>query len=90
MKKIMRRLVILFDHNFKNMFLIYIMRKVSLYFILYNGALSLKISKMALNSFCDKTLHFEICMTGKNTTIMCHLKVQSGGGGGSKDQLKYD
>ena len=34
------------------------MRKVSLeryYFVLYNGALTLKISKMALNSFCNKT-----------------------------------
>ena len=36
------------------------MKKVSLeryYFVLYNGALTLKISKMALNPFCDKTLH---------------------------------
>ena len=36
------------------------MRKVSLeryYFVLYDGALTLKMSKMALNSFCDKTLH---------------------------------
>ena len=48
-----------FDHNFKNIPL-YIMRKVSLeryYFVLYDGALTLKMSKMALNSFCDKTLH---------------------------------
>ena len=48
-----------FDPNFKNIPL-YIMRKVSLeryYFILYDGALTLKMSKMALNSFCDKTLH---------------------------------
>ena len=47
------------DHNFKNIPL-YIMRKVSLeryYLVLYDGALTLKISKMALNSFCDKTLH---------------------------------
>ena len=51
-----------FDHNFKNIAL-YIMRKVSLeryYFVLYDGALTLKISKMALNSFCDKTLHIII------------------------------
>ena len=36
------------------------MRMVSLeryYFVLYDGALNLKISKMALHSFCDKTLH---------------------------------
>ena len=47
-----------FDHNFRNISL-HIMRKVSLeryYFVLYNGALTLKISKMALNPFCDKTL----------------------------------
>ena len=37
------------------------MRKVSLeryYFVLYDGAVTLKMSKMALNSFCDKTLHY--------------------------------
>ena len=48
-----------FDHNFKNIPL-YIMRKVSLeryYFVLYDGALTWRMSKMALNSFCDKTLH---------------------------------
>ena len=48
-----------FDHNFKNIPL-YIMRKVSLewyYFVLYECALTSKISKMALKSFCDKTLH---------------------------------
>ena len=48
-----------FDHNFKNIPL-YIMSNVSLeryYFVLYDGALTLKISKMALNAFCDKTLH---------------------------------
>ena len=36
------------------------MRKVSLeryYFVLYDGVLTLKVSKMALNSLCDKTLH---------------------------------
>ena len=48
-----------FDHNFKNIPL-YIMSNVSLeryYFVLYDGALTLKMSKMALNAFCDKTLH---------------------------------
>ena len=48
-----------FDHNFKNIPL-YIMSNVSLeryYFVLYDGALTSKISKMALNTFCDKTLH---------------------------------
>ena len=48
-----------FDHNFKNIPL-YIMRKVSLekyYFVLYDCALTSKMSKMALKSFCDKTLH---------------------------------
>ena len=45
-----------FDQNFKNIPL-YIMRKVSLkryYFVLYDGALTLKMSRMALNPFCDK------------------------------------
>ena len=48
-----------FDHNFKNIPL-YIMSNVSLeryYFVLYDGALTLKMSKMPLNAFCDKTLH---------------------------------
>ena len=48
-----------FDHDFKNIPL-YIMRNISLeryYFVLYDGALTLKMSKMALNPFCDKTLH---------------------------------
>ena len=51
-----------FDHNFKNIPL-YIMSNVSLeryYFVLYDGALTLKMSKMALNVFCDKTLHIYI------------------------------
>ena len=45
-----------FDHNFKNIPL-YIMSNVSLeryYFVSYDGALTLKMSKMALNAFCDK------------------------------------
>ena len=48
-----------FDHNFKNIPL-YIMRKVSLernYFVLYDGALTVQISKMAFNLFCNETLH---------------------------------
>ena len=51
-----------FVHNFKNI-LLYIMRKVSLeryYFVLYDCALTSKISKMALKSFCDKTLQLYI------------------------------
>ena len=39
------------------------MRKVLLeryYFVLYDGTLTLKMSKMALNPFCDKTLHKQI------------------------------
>ena len=65
-----------FDHNFKNIPL-YIMRKVSserYYFVLYDGALTLKMSKMVLNSFCDKSLHIVRSyinilhkMQGKNT-----------------------
>ena len=50
-----------FDHNFKNIPL-YIMSNVSLeryYFVLYDGALTLKMSKMALNACCDKTLHIK-------------------------------
>ena len=27
------------------------------YFVLYDGALTLKMSKMVLNAFCNKTLH---------------------------------
>ena len=45
-----------FDHDFKNIPL-YIMRKASLeryYFVLYDGALTSKMSKMVLNAFCDK------------------------------------
>ena len=30
------------------------------YFVSYDGALTLKISKMALNAFCHKTLHIYI------------------------------
>ena len=51
-----------FYHNFKNIPL-YIMRKVSLemyYFVLYDCAITSQMSKMALKSFCDKTLHIYI------------------------------
>ena len=54
-----------FDLNFKNVPL-YIMSNVSLeryYFVLYDGAFTLKMSKMALNAFCDKTLHIQILYT---------------------------
>ena len=47
-----------FDHNFKNIYLC-IMSYVSFerqHFVLYDGALALKMSKMALNPFCDETL----------------------------------
>ena len=36
------------------------------YFVLYDEALTLKMSKMALNAFCDKTLqgiHVGTCMS---------------------------
>ena len=58
-----------FDHNFKNIAL-YIMSNVSLeryYFVLYDGALTLKMSKMSLNAFCDKTLHIQITLEPKST-----------------------
>ena len=29
------------------------------YFVLYDGDLTLKMSKMVLNAFCDKTLHVQ-------------------------------
>ena len=60
-----------FDHNFKNIPL-YIMRKVSLeryYFVLYDCALTSKMSKMALKSFCDKTLHIILQVTFSKLTI---------------------
>ena len=53
-----------FYHNFKNIPL-YIMSNVSLeryYFVLYDGALTLKMSKMALHAFCDKTLQIQWCL----------------------------
>ena len=48
-----------FDHNFKNI-PFYIMRKVleRYCFVLYDGVLTLKMSKMVLNPFCNKTSYF--------------------------------
>ena len=61
-----------FDHNFKNIPL-YIMSNVSLeryYFVLYDG----KISKMALNAFCDKTLHIYIPISiGKKVHVSMNI-----------------
>ena len=55
------------------------MRKVSLeryYFVLYDGALSLKMSKMVLNSFCDKTLQLDLqYITGKITQVLQVISV---------------
>ena len=50
------------DHNFRYIPLC-IMSQVSLerhYFVLYDSALTLKMSKMALNPFCDETLHISV------------------------------
>ena len=58
-KKNNKKICNTFDNNFKNIPL-YIMRKVSLeryYFVLYDCALTSKMAKMVLKSFCDKTLH---------------------------------
>ena len=44
------------------------MRKVSLeryYGVLLDGALTFKMSKMALNPFCDKTVHILIMIMNK-------------------------
>ena len=53
-----------FNHNCKNIPL-YIMSNVSLeryYFVLSDGALTSEMSKMALNAFCDETLHMHRCL----------------------------
>ena len=50
------------------------MRKVSperYYFVVYDGALTLKKSKMALNSFCDKTLLNEACKKNLSDVTSC-------------------
>ena len=61
-----------FDHNFKNIPL-YIMRNVLLewyYFVLYDGALTLKMSKMALSPFCDETLHMILATTLQHVAVV--------------------
>ena len=63
-----------FDHIFKTLPLYTcIMRKVSLkryYFVLlYNGAITLTISKKALNPFCDKMLQIFIELYKKKSVI---------------------
>ena len=65
------------DHNFKNIPL-YIMSNVSLeryYFVLYDGALTLKMSKMALNAFCDKTLQIQLEGTEKHIALFRHFRL---------------
>ena len=60
-KKIIRKFVILLIITSK---IFLYMKKVSLeryYFVLYNGALSLKMSKMVLNPFCDKNSSYSDC-----------------------------
>ena len=52
------------------------MRKVSLeryYFVLYDCALNSKISKMALKSFCDKTLHIYTHVTNVKKQKKTHV-----------------
>ena len=77
-KKIIRKCVILLIITSKIFLYIYIMRKVSLeryYFVLYDGALTLKMSKMVLNSFCDKTLHVhQIKALRYNTCKYTHVQ----------------
>ena len=63
------------DHNFKNIPL-YIMRKVSLeryYFVWYDYALTLKMSNMALNLFCDKTLQMSMVHVHPAGSLHCHI-----------------
>ena len=61
-----------FDHDFK-IIPLYIMRKVSLeryHFVLYDGALTLKISKMALNPFCDKLFKCKVFWEASTAMII--------------------
>ena len=56
----MRKFVILLTITSKIFLYKIIMKKVSLqryYFVLYDAALTLTMSKMALTPFCNKTLH---------------------------------
>ena len=76
-KKIIRKFVILLIITSK--IFLYIMSNVSLeryYFVLYDGALTLKISKMALNAFCDKTLHI-ILWEPEWVCWTCHMQEYS-------------
>ena len=76
-----------FDHNFKNIPL-YIMTNVSLeryYFVLYDGALTLKMSKMALthvlsiklfsDDYSESILHVHqaLVMLGKPTVYLAMI-----------------
>ena len=45
------------------------------YFVLYDGALTLKISKMALNAFCDKTL--PIYQTHSKRSVNRHRSIST-------------
>ena len=45
------------------------------YFVLYDGALTLKISKMALNAFCDKTLHIYHYVLLSNAKVYQCMKI---------------
>ena len=59
-KKIIRKFIIFLIITSKYTFIYNekgIIRKVL--FLLYDGALTLKMSKMALNPFCDETLHIK-------------------------------
>ena len=76
-----------FDHNFRYMY-IHVplcMSYISLWrhyqnFVLYDSALTLKISKMALNPFCDETLHILLAESqkGVNTVQQCSVENQKG------------
>ena len=45
------------------------------YFVLYDGALTLKMSKMALNAFCDKLFMYTMkIISGKSCSISNALK----------------
>ena len=64
-KNIIRKCVVLLIITSK-IFALYIMSNGSLeryYFVLYDGALTLKLSKIALNAFCYKTLHISTSYT---------------------------
>ena len=69
-----KKICVTFDHNFRYIPL-YIISWVSLerhYFVLYDKALTLKMSKMAHNPFCDETLHF---LHHRNKSIRIHTHI---------------